>query len=90
MSDITFEFATHDDCLDKLVPSDLRALVAERDRLIARNRELEERAASSVQSALIGLASDIRGMHAKASKNGIAAYVLQLAKQEEDIDCSPT
>ena len=41
MSDITFEFATHDDCLDKMVPSDLRVLVAERDRLIERNRELE-------------------------------------------------
>ena len=34
MSDITFEFATHDDCLDKMVPSDLRQLVAERDRLL--------------------------------------------------------
>jgi len=41
MSDITFEFATHDDCLDKMVPSDLRVLVAERDRLIERNRKLE-------------------------------------------------
>jgi len=28
---ITFEFATQDDCLDKMVPSDLRTLVAERD-----------------------------------------------------------
>lgn len=31
--DITFEFATRDDCLDQMVPSDLRALVAERDAL---------------------------------------------------------
>ena len=31
--DITFEFATHDDCLDKMVPSDLRVLVRERDEL---------------------------------------------------------
>ncbi len=30
---VTFEFATHDDCLDKMVPSDLRDLVAERDEL---------------------------------------------------------
>ena len=30
---ITFEFATHDDCLDKMVPSDLRVLVSERDEL---------------------------------------------------------
>ncbi len=29
--DITFEFATRDDCLDQMVPSDLRQLVAERD-----------------------------------------------------------
>jgi hypothetical protein len=28
---IDFHFATHDDCLDKMVPSDLRQLVRERD-----------------------------------------------------------
>lgn len=28
---IDFEFACQDDCLDKMVPSDLRKLVAERD-----------------------------------------------------------
>ena len=33
MSNITFEFACRDDCLDKMVPSDLRALVSERDVL---------------------------------------------------------
>lgn len=44
MSNITFEFATHDDCLDKMVPSDLRLLVGDRDRLITRNRELEAQA----------------------------------------------
>ena len=32
--DITFEFATQDDCLKKMVPSDLRVLVAERDKLL--------------------------------------------------------
>lgn len=31
---ITFEFACQDDCLDKMVPSDLRKLVAERDALL--------------------------------------------------------
>ena len=35
MSKITFEFATQDDCLDKMVPSDLRKLVKERDHAIA-------------------------------------------------------
>ena len=38
---ITFEFATQDDCLDRMVPSDLRVLVAQRDRLQARVAELE-------------------------------------------------
>jgi len=33
---ITFEIATQDDCLDRMVPSDLRVLVAQRDRLQAR------------------------------------------------------
>lgn len=35
MTDITIEFARRDDCLDKMVPSDLRLLVAERDQLRA-------------------------------------------------------
>ncbi len=35
MSEITFEDACRDDCLDRMVPSDLRQLVAERDRLRA-------------------------------------------------------
>ena len=30
---ITFEFATQDDCLDRMVPSDLRVLVAQREWL---------------------------------------------------------
>lgn len=33
MSDITFNFACRDDCLESMVPSDLRKLVAERDSL---------------------------------------------------------
>lgn len=32
---VTFEFACRDDCLDGMVPSDLRMLVAERDKLRA-------------------------------------------------------
>lgn len=35
MSKITMEFARQDDCLDKMVPSDLRLLVGERDALAA-------------------------------------------------------
>ena len=30
---LDFEFACDDDCLDRIVPSDLRGLIAERDRL---------------------------------------------------------
>jgi hypothetical protein len=41
MNEITFDFACRDDCLDKIVPSDLRQLVAERDRLRARLAEIE-------------------------------------------------
>lgn len=32
-NDIDLDFACRDDCLDQMVPSDLRQLVAERDRL---------------------------------------------------------
>ena len=43
MADIDYEFACRDDCLDKIVPSDLRALVMERDALRARVADLEAR-----------------------------------------------
>lgn len=42
MIDITFEFATMDDCLDRMVPSDLRKLVAERDTLKLESDELNK------------------------------------------------
>lgn len=37
---ITFEFATRDDCLDKMVPSDLRQLVSDRDALLEQVADL--------------------------------------------------
>ena len=40
-ADVTFEFATQDDCLDKMIPSDLRQLVAERDELQAKYNDLK-------------------------------------------------
>ena len=49
---ITFEFATQDDCLDRMVPSDLRVLVAQRDRLQARVAELAA-VAVSVRDVLL-------------------------------------
>lgn len=42
MTRITIEFARMDDCLDRLVPSDLRILVSERDHLLQRVAELEQ------------------------------------------------
>lgn len=38
---IDFDFACQDNCLDHMVPSDLRQLVSERDRALERVRELE-------------------------------------------------
>ena len=40
MSEIDFEFATQDDCLQKMVPSDLRAIINERDHLREENTDL--------------------------------------------------
>ena len=39
---IEFDFACKDYCLDRMVPSDLRQLVCERDNAEKRIRELEE------------------------------------------------
>ena len=47
--EITFEFACRDDCLGKMVPSDLRQVVAERDRLRERNEALEKAARDVVE-----------------------------------------
>jgi hypothetical protein len=44
---IDFNFATKDDCLDKMVPSDLRQLVRERDKL----REMLGLAWEAIQEA---------------------------------------
>lgn len=41
MDEITFEFACRDDCLQRMVPSDLRVIVRERDDLRKRVKELE-------------------------------------------------
>ena len=45
---INFDLACRDDCLDLLVPSDLRQLVAERDRAQQRTKELQEKNAELV------------------------------------------
>ncbi len=40
--EITFDFACQDDCLDKMVPSDLRQVVSEREQLRSRAAMLEK------------------------------------------------
>lgn len=40
MSEIDFYFATRDDCLQRMVPSDLRAIISERDKLREEKNEL--------------------------------------------------
>lgn len=58
---ITFEFACQDDCLDKMVPSDLRKIVrerdelrAERDQLKADNTVLSEAVGAYAQALVVG------------------------------------
>lgn len=48
---ITFDFATKDDCLDKMVPSDLRQLVSERDHAI-KERDALAAQVGTLRSAL--------------------------------------
>lgn len=43
MINITMEFARQDDCLEKMVPSDLRLLVGERDRLLEQLATLSQK-----------------------------------------------
>ena len=49
---ITMEFARRDDCLDKMVPSDLRVLIGERDSALEQLKELEV-VLQNVKSALL-------------------------------------
>jgi hypothetical protein len=53
---ITFEFACQDDCLNKMVPSDLRGLVCERDELQAKFRLI--RALIAEEASTHGIACD--------------------------------
>lgn len=51
MNKITMEFARQDDCLDRMVPSDLRLLTGERDALAAQ--------VEALQSEIVGLVSTV-------------------------------
>lgn len=57
---ITFGFACRDDCLDQLVPSDLRQLVAERDEL---QRVLSEIAKIAHEGGLHGYDTNFEAMN---------------------------
>lgn len=48
----TFDFACRDDCLNNMVPSDLRGIISERNRLRARVKELEQAALSTRAEAV--------------------------------------
>lgn len=75
MMNITFEFACQDDCLDKMVPSDLRKLVNERDQLKADNAVLAEAATAYAEVIEIGAA---KGWTCEYLKMGLIAAGLKL------------
>lgn len=75
---ITFEFATKDDCLDKMVPSDLRQLVCERDNAI---KELDALAAQ-VESARNWLTTVTQG-ECVCHSGQITGYVVDYDKLDE-------
>ena len=94
---ITFEFATQDDCLDRMVPSDLRVLVAQRDKLQARVAELVAVAVSVRDDLLLRSEIDSDGtrcVNLSASKwssfcdviddNNSGAFILR--KQAEAVE----
>jgi len=78
---ITFEFATQDDCLDKIVPSDLRLLVGERDRLQARVAELEaeEEGAKEAFGVIVDKMKDLRSRNLQIEKT-IHRQVIEISR----------
>ena len=66
---ITFEFATQDDCLDKMLPSDLRKLVSQRDSALSQNAEL------------VAYAADAERWFNKHDPNGYVSPKRELVKQ---------
>lgn len=59
MMNITFEFACQDDCLDKMVPSDLRKIVRERDELRAERDALAAKVQTVTDAFLCGDEDDV-------------------------------
>lgn len=74
MTKITFDDACRDDILDRLVPSDIRTLVAQRDRL----QRLCEYAAGGTEEAQVfeGIFEELQRARAKFPGNGVTALSL--------------
>lgn len=71
--EVTFDFACRDDCLDRMVPSDLRALVAERDRLRAELAKAKEAIAAEREDMAfdkMSLFAEIERLQASRSAEG--------------------
>lgn len=78
---IDYEFACQDDCLDKMVPSDLRKLICERDQAY-RNIDVitAERAALAAQvSGLMKIVESNALVHISANTAEISAKAIEQA-----------
>ena len=83
---ITIEFARRDDCLDKMVPSDLRVLVAKRDTLQAERDRLEAKIAKMLP--IVESVAHV-GMNCGCGVHAITKYDIKLARaalQESEED----
>jgi hypothetical protein len=82
MSRITMEFARQDDCLNTLVPSDLRMLVTERDTAEEKVRELEEelRKAQGIIGEIV-MAAQTAGFMSMNWDEAKNQYVFRLKKE---------
>ena len=78
---ITFEFATRDDCPDRIVPSDLRMLVLKRDSQAKMLKAFRD-ASNSIGVETGTIASHIEHDEAVKSITG-DAYFLELIKESE-------
>jgi len=86
---ITFEFATQDDCLDRMVPSDLRVLVAQRDRLQARVAMLEDFVADAQVDALRALDPDYVPKEVESAMVSLLERCKTITREDDPDDIEP-
>jgi hypothetical protein len=86
---ITFEFATQDDCLDRMVPSDLRVLVAQRDRLQARLAMLEDFVADAQVDALRALDPDYVPKEVESAMVSLLERCKTITREDDPDDIEP-